>query len=646
MIVLFLLCLAAVHAQPQFPFKMVFTDDNAVRITMSAPSATSWIAIGFNKDGQMVNSDIIVCKQGTIPACTDRWASNLVEPTIDPIQNIKFVESVANGVWTVDITRLMNTGDAADYIIRNGTQKLIWSIGSGATGNYHSIRGAFSYDPATGKSFNIERSNVDYMYWIAGAIFALAIIAGTAVHIINVTSLKRSIGSAVPHDLPGTDSLTEMSIGEVLFVLMYLGALAIAMIGISMSFTSADRAPAGRVWGMANRILIGTVLFPVTRMSPFTALLGISTERMVKYHRWLGRLLFVSMTIHFGIMANEYGGSYITSWPSRGNSDLGELKPGRTSQPPLPGLLSWICVAVMTILAIEPIRRRMWKLFILPHFIFFIPSLVFACLHDKTTLVLVIISGAGYILDAVRRVIRFSKTYESEIQPIEGVGCKITVTCKGFTWGPGEYVWLKLGDEFHPFSIANAPSASAPNTFKLMIKNMGPGKFTDTLSKMSTVAPRFEGPHGTLSVPLEKYKAVCIVAGGIGVTAMASILDFIVTGAFPNIEAVTFIWVVREEVLVAELAPLLTAAAACTTAKIKTYVHLSKALTAPAAVHGIETLSGRPKFAEYLADLITSSNQPRIGMYVCGPDPMVVSAINDSRTAAVPVDVHMERFYL
>jgi NAD(P)H-flavin reductase len=440
----------------------------------------------------------------------------------------------------------------------------------------------------------------------------------------------------VEHSTLGLDSVLELSWGEVLFIIIFLGSVAIAMIGHNQTFTSATRAPEGRVWGMCNRILLGCQLFPVTRLSPFTLLLGISHDRMVKYHRMMGRLLLVSMTIHFGIMADAYGASYITKWDTSIKMTFDpNVSPAIQ---PLPGLLSWICLVVMALTAFEPIRRRMWNAFLVPHFMLFIPVIVFACLHDRWTFVMVVISGSLYLADVVRRTVRLTKSTEAQIEPLGVVATKITITQPGFTWEPGQYVFLVVGGAAHPFSIANAPTPEAPHTFKLVIKNMGPGKFTDDLNKMSTIAPAIDGPYGNLSVPLDKYPAVCIVAGGVGITAMASVLDFMIRGDYKNIGIVTFVWVVREESLIAEFAPLLTRALA----KAKVIVHYSGSVESQ-TLSGVATVPGRPKFQAIFEEAFFG--QLNRALYVCGPDPMVVDVINHSRALVIPADVHQERFY-
>jgi hypothetical protein len=51
------------------------------------------------------------------------------------------------------------------------------------------------------------------------------------------------------------------------------------------------------------------LLLPVTKSSIMPYLLGVSFERMIRFHRWLGRALAFVSTVHGVLMIAHYGSS-------------------------------------------------------------------------------------------------------------------------------------------------------------------------------------------------------------------------------------------------------------------------------------------------------------------------------------------------
>jgi hypothetical protein len=59
---------------------------------------------------------------------------------------------------------------------------------------------------------------------------------------------------------------------------------------------------AARVMGHCNEFNLGLLILPVTRNSVWCLLFGVPFERAIRYHRWLGRLAFTTMTLHLALM--------------------------------------------------------------------------------------------------------------------------------------------------------------------------------------------------------------------------------------------------------------------------------------------------------------------------------------------------------
>jgi predicted ferric reductase len=96
---------------------------------------------------------------------------------------------------------------------------------------------------------------------------------------------------------------------------------------------------------------------------------------------------------------------------------------------------------------------------------------------------------------------------------------------EGLRFVPGQFVWLTLGDtpftlQQHPFTIAS--SAARAGRYSFTIKELG--DFTSRIGSTKADSRAWlEGPFGGLRVSPEA-EAVVLIAGGIGITPMMSIL--------------------------------------------------------------------------------------------------------------------------
>jgi hypothetical protein len=98
-------------------------------------------------------------------------------------------------------------------------------------------------------------------------------------------------------------------------------------------------------------------------------------------------------------------------------------------------------------------------------------------------------------------------------------------------------------------------------------RSMGPDSWTDNLAQLpgkdisntqsaSSVAVKFDGPFGGLTVRLSRYDRIVLVCGGIGITPVISLLEHVIAHLddekYRNLKQIDLHWVVRG------LAPLYT----------------------------------------------------------------------------------------
>lgn len=235
---------------------------------------------------------------------------------------------------------------------------------------------------------------------------------------------------------------------------------------------SASGGP--RPWDESRQLTLTTDLTALATgilaylLLPALVLSAVSrTSQGCKYETWrfahgIGALLLAGLLLHHTIAAGRY-----------------------TSHPLLIGM--W---AVMTAIAVgsllfvylvEPLRqhRRPWK------------------------------------VEAVRRLT--PKQWELVISPVGH---------DGLFFKAGQFVWLNVGNSVfslheNPFSISSAPSGGQDISF--IIKELG--DFTGSLEQIEPGTLCYlDGPHGSLTIDGRQEPGVVLIAGGVGIAPMLSIL--------------------------------------------------------------------------------------------------------------------------
>lgn len=328
-----------------------------------------------------------------------------------------------------------------------------------------------------------------------------------------------------------TEMLFDLSVGEVFMVLLYLlnGALWFLQ-GLLNSIAKDETMPVGmynfsqflrlgRAFGLWNIFNLALVMFPVYRYSIWRYTFGISFERSIKFHRFMGMFtIMYIMTVHFILMTVQFK-DRIFSWGT-GNEPYINLA----------GFIAWILFLLMGAFATPLVRRYAFELFYVSHYVFGIPAFVFAIIHVKSHLAYILISlSISWLLLLVDYVLRLVLSVNGTIVKLEqdelsGVTAVHMRVPKRFKFHAGQFALLFIPSvswtQWHPFSMS-CPAQNDDGTITFHIKDMGNGTFTHRLRKLAQAGAtelfvRLEGPYGTTSISPYDYENIVLVAGGIG----------------------------------------------------------------------------------------------------------------------------------
>lgn len=207
---------------------------------------------------------------------------------------------------------------------------------------------------------------------------------------------------------------------------------------------------------------------------------------------------------------------------------------------------------------------------------------------------------------------------------------------RGMRFAPGQFAWIRLNGsgvawEEHPFTIAS--NAHRPRRLEFTIRHVG--DFTGALSRLTMGREVLvDGPYGSFTVDHRPRRGVLLVAGGVGLTPMMSILR---TLAYRG-----------------DQRPVCLVVAARSDADLLFRDELV-ALAGQLPLRVLEVLSEAPPGWSGLRGRITTrvlalalpSRRERldVDVYLCGSPPMVAGVLRALKVLGVrPERIHTEQF--
>eukprot|EP00026_Physarum_polycephalum_P006583 Phypoly_transcript_06631.p1 GENE.Phypoly_transcript_06631~~Phypoly_transcript_06631.p1 ORF type:complete len:308 (+),score=16.03 Phypoly_transcript_06631:755-1678(+) len=256
----------------------------------------------------------------------------------------------------------------------------------------------------------------------------------------------------------------------------------------------------------------------------------------------------------------------------------------------------------------------------------------------------------------------------------------------GFKFVAGQYVYINFPQisflQWHPFSITSAPSESESQEtiISLAIRDMGGQSWTHQLHKLmeETLLPdrikvRLDGPYGRMSIDLFNYPVLVLIAGGIGISPLVSILSEYHNNPNLAFDKLYFMWCAKHQDYLAPFAHILhDIETNDVLGKLEIHRYATRDFASARRPHSLDSslrglslngmnangrltstlpnqfTPGRPVLRDFFGRLVQRHPTSRIGVVVCGPTVMA----NDveftchyfNKVHDPQIDLHRESF--
>jgi predicted ferric reductase len=423
---------------------------------------------------------------------------------------------------------------------------------------------------------------------------------------------------------------------------LYLLAVAIPLLAAWVAGTGVGTDALTRLataTGVAALALLAVALILPARVHALVACFGI--EKILRGHKLMAMLVVGLVAAHVVLV--------LLSDP-RG---LAILDLRDTTAAAGAATLSTVALACVVVLALRRRRRQPryegWRVMHV-----FLAAVVFtaAALHvwwldqlvaDPVFGTWFVLLVGGMLVLALRRWVwlplrahRRSYVVE-EVRPAGGNAVTVVVRAHGHAGLPfraGQFAWLKIGSssfvfEEHPFSIAS--TAERPHLKEFTIKALG--DFTELLAALRPGRRVFlDGPYGRFTMEGLKSDGFVLIAGGVGITPMLSMLRTLSDRGDKRHHQLIVGARTADDILLRQEVEAL---------RKRLDLEVTEIVESPGPGWGGET--GRID-----ADLLERRLPPHRkhhDYFLCGPAPMVAAVGHELREHGIPVRrIHTEQF--
>lgn len=315
--------------------------------------------------------------------------------------------------------------------------------------------------------------------------------------------------------------------------------LYLSLVIIPLIFAALGPFPAGRgFWrefavavGFVGLAMWGLEFALVARIRPIAAPFG--EDAIIWFHELMGYFGTFFILLHPFLLIVAVNSNF-----------LGLLNPFTASPTGQTGTISILLVLVLIATSIWRLQLRIpYEWWQAAHALFATGAIVLALWHielvgryvqdwKRVLWALMTVAFIGIIVwvRIVRPIQRIRRPWEVEHVSAEP-GQSWTVTLRpvgheGFSYAPGEFAWLSVNRSpfsltQHPFSFSSSPERNG--RLQMTIKELG--DFTRTVGSIEPGTRAYvDGPHGTFSPDRYEGPGFALIAAGIGIAPMMSML--------------------------------------------------------------------------------------------------------------------------
>lgn len=325
-----------------------------------------------------------------------------------------------------------------------------------------------------------------------------------------------------------------VAIRGLAYFIAYMAAILLPLIVAA----ALDPLPNPRPFGVELGVGFGFIAFSlvVTQFALVGRLRGISSifgnDALMYFHKYMGLLALGLLIAHALMLAP---GGFQGFNPFSGNAAV------RTG-----ALALWLMLA----LTLTTLFRRFWRI----HYGTWLLGHLFAALAIGAAAVTHVLASRGYVTHPVMKGLILAY-FAAFLLPVfryrvwarwrmlrrpwtlienrdDGADVRTLVlkpmNDERFAFEPGQFAWLATGhpalNEQHPISISSSAEQRPGNTVEFSIKNLGDwsGTVVPALQPGHTVF--VDGPFGVFSLDRHPAMGFGLIAGGIGITPLLSML--------------------------------------------------------------------------------------------------------------------------
>ncbi|KAG8948220.1 hypothetical protein FRC03_000793, partial [Tulasnella sp. 419] len=369
-------------------------------------------------------------------------------------------------------------------------------------------------------------------------------------------------------------TLLDFTWGQLMLYAVYAIMIIVAMFVFATPKVSVRRAG----WIAISQLPF--VLLLASKNNILGALLGVGYERLNYIHRWVGKAIFFASLFHIV--------GYLVIWTQKGT-----LSTSVTKHISVTGWVAFGGLCILALGSIGTIRRRMYEVFWITHWIGYVILIVGVTYHVETTIFWTIASGFILGIDHVVRIIKSNYTV-AKLTALPKMNCtKIEIPELKRGWRAGQHVRIKLittklgflsmFSAPHPFTIASVgeiDTAKRENGEGVVLYAQSTSKTSWTgrlltlakgmnaeaadekgLGNGSEIRVLIEGPYGGMGhTVFSSFSSAFIVAGGSGITFALSAVEEIIRDVergCANTGLVHLVWVVQDPASLGPLFPKL-----------------------------------------------------------------------------------------